>query len=49
MQSSPNGITPGTNAMFRLRPTTLNIASESYTGSVNSTPRDLASGRNPGA
>jgi hypothetical protein len=49
MQSSPNGITPGTNAMFSLRPTTLNIASGPYTGSVNSSPRDPASDRNPGA
>jgi hypothetical protein len=47
MTCSPNGITPGTNAMFSLRPTTLNIASGTYTGSVNSTPRDPASGSNP--
>jgi hypothetical protein len=47
MQCSPTGITPGTNAMFSLRPTTLNIASGTYTGSVNSTPRDPAAGSNP--
>ena len=47
MTCSPNGITPGTNAMFSLRPTTLSIASGTYTGSVNSTPRDPASGSNP--
>jgi hypothetical protein len=47
MTCSPNGITPGTNAMFSLRPTTLNIAPGTYTGSVNSTPRDPALGSNP--
>jgi hypothetical protein len=47
LQRNSTGISPGTNAMFSLRPTTLNIAPGTYTGSVNSTPREPGQGKQP--
>jgi hypothetical protein len=47
LQCSPTGITPGTNAMFSLRPATLQIAPGTYTGSVNSTPSEPGQPSNP--
>jgi hypothetical protein len=47
LNCSQTGITPGTNAMFSIKPTTLNIASGTYTGSVNPTPREPGQPSNP--